>query len=500
MITCDRPTDRRTRSLMDALVTLDPRLPRTELIHRALDNARAITGAERSTLFLLAPDGESLEAHGTAGPSVVPIRCAVDKGIAGACFRTGMPLVISDARLDPRFNPEIDERTGFETRAIVSVPLLDPESGVRGVLQALSSEAGRFEAPDADVLSCFAAPILLTLATSEVLRRAEARPTRALPASAFPLGESRLFREMLARAEQVGSTDANVLVLGETGAGKEVVARFLHAASARSAGPFVAVNCAALVETLAESEMFGHRKGAFTGADRDKPGFLAQADGGTLFLDEIGEMPKEVQAKLLRVMQDGIYHRVGDPTPIRVDVRFIGATNREVKGSGAGPTLREDFVYRLGKFQIDVPPLRSREGDSLLLFTTLLERELGRSVRVTPALAEALRTHAWPGNVREVERAVLHAALAARSKDEVDVADIREALTSEAGQAERLPGWLAQGTWKERHARFDRAVIVEELERCEGSPAAASRTLQLPRATLYRFRVELGIGGGEEPE
>lgn len=500
MLIAERPTELRTRSLMHALVGLDARLPRTELIHRALEGARSITRAERSTLFLLAPDGLSLEAHGVAGPGVAPFRCAVDRGIAGACYRTGMPLVIHDARQDPRFNPDIDERTGFETRGVVAVPLVDPEHGVRGVLQALSSEAGRFGTADAEVLSCFAAPILLTLSVSETVRRAEARQGRPVPASARPIGEARVFRDMLARAEEVGSTDANVLVLGETGSGKEVVARFLHAASPRAAGPFVPVNCAALVETLAESEMFGHRKGAFTGADCDRKGYLAQADGGTLFLDEFGEMPREVQAKLLRVMQDGVYCRVGDPTPVRVNVRFLGATNRDVEASGARSALREDVVYRLARFTIAVPPLRSREGDAVLLFTTLLERRLGRSVRLTRGLVEALGAHAWPGNVREVERAVEHAALAARSKDEVDVLDIREALTSGTGEAGRLPAWLAQGTWVERHARFRRAVIEEDLARCGGSPAAASRSLALPRPTLYRYRVDLGIGAVGEAD
>ncbi len=191
MLTCDRPTELRTRGLIHALAGLDARLPRTELIHRALEGAREITGAERSTLFLLAPDGLSLLAHGPAGPAVVPFRCDVAKGIAGACFRTGMPLVIPDARQDPRFNPEIDQRTGFETRSIVTVPLVDPEHGVRGVLQALSSAPRRFDAADAEVLSCFGAPILLTLFASELLRRAEAAERREVASCELPLGESR---------------------------------------------------------------------------------------------------------------------------------------------------------------------------------------------------------------------------------------------------------------------------------------------------------------------
>src|SRR5690348_2783439 len=235
------------------------------------------------------------------------------------------------------------------------------------------------------------------------------------------LGTAPAFRRAIELARKVAPTDASVFITGESGSGKEVVAQFIHQHSRRSSRPFVALNCAALPEELLESEMFGHRKGAFTGAVRDKPGLLETANGGTLFLDELSEMPKSIQAKLLRVIQDGVVRRVGsENTDAVVNVRFICATNRDPDAATKAGDLREDLYYRLCVVPIHLPPLRERQEDIPLLadffLTTFWTKHRPAGAR-RPEFAEpalrALAAHPWRGNVRELQNAVEHVAVLA---------------------------------------------------------------------------------------
>ncbi len=488
----------REQQLVETLATLDGRLPRTELIHRALAAVLAVTGAERATLFLLTPDRSALQAHTAAGPGVRPFRCEIGKGLVGACFRSGAPLLVPDARQDPRFNREIDLMTGFETRSVLAAPLVEPCGGVVGVVEAISSAPGRFAEADQERLRCFAAPIMLALSVNETFIRARRETSRAVRPPRAPIGESPAFLAAMDRAGALASTDASVLVLGETGSGKEAMARFIHSASARREGPFVAVNCAAVPEALAESLLFGHRKGAFTGAAEDAEGYVEQADGGTLFLDEVGEMPPAVQAKLLRVLQDGLVQRVGEATAVRVDVRILAATNRVVTPGRTGASLREDLFFRLARFTLTVPPLRERGQDAVLIFTHLLRNKLGEGVRISAALRAELAENEWPGNVRQLEAAVEHAALFGRGAEEVDVEHVREALVGCAEEEGRLPLWLLKGTWEQRKDRLLKAVIEDELARHGGSPSAAAQVLDIPRSTFARFRASLRIDAGRE--
>ena len=216
--------------------------------------------------------------------------------------------------------------------------------------------------------------------------------------------------------ERVAPTHVSVLVQGETGTGKELVARALHRASPRSAGPFQAENCAAVPANLLESELFGHVKGSFTGAVADRKGTFASADGGTVFLDEIGDMPLEMQSKLLRVLQDGELRPVGSSKVVKVDVRLVAATHKDLAAMCAEKTFREDLLYRLNVVTLDLPPLRDRAGDVPLLVRALTARlrpELGRDLEVTPEALSALEAWDWPGNVRELENELQRAAVLA---------------------------------------------------------------------------------------
>ncbi len=229
------------------------------------------------------------------------------------------------------------------------------------------------------------------------------------------IGDAPAFKETLLQVQRAARSDANVLLLGESGTGKELLARSIHQLSARAKGPFVAINCAAIPEPLLENELFGHEKGAFTGASGRKTGRAEIAHRGTLFLDEIGEMPPPLQAKILRLVQEKQFERVGGVQTLSVDVRVVAATNRDLRAAVAAKEFREDLFFRLSVFPIDIPPLRRRRGDIPLMAEAFLERyarELGRrELRLSDEAMRALAEHPWPGNVRELQNALERAAI-----------------------------------------------------------------------------------------
>ncbi len=264
--------------------------------------------------------------------------------------------------------------------------------------------------------------IMVERALSEVNLRREVERLRRLVEFSLPgdveiVAESPAMREVVALAAKVAPTDATVLITGESGTGKEVVAQLIHRLSSRSDGPFVKINCAAIPEGLLESELFGHEKGAFTGASRSKPGLFEEAHGGTVFLDEIGEMPLPLQAKLLRVLQDRRVRRVGGVKEVEVDVRVVAATNRDLKGMMEEGLFREDLFWRLNVFSIHIPPLRERREDVVRLaemFLRRFSRKYGKRVRgFTREALEFLLTHPFPGNVRELENMIERATILA---------------------------------------------------------------------------------------
>ena len=290
----------------------------------------------------------------------------------------------------------------------------------------------------------------------------------------------------------VAPTEATVLINGESGTGKELVASALHHKSLRSGGPFVKVNCAALAETLLESELFGHERGAFTGADRRREGRFVQAHGGTLFLDEIGETSPAMQAKLLRVLQEHELQRVGGQETIRVDVRIIVATNRDLEEEVAAGRFREDLYYRLNVVELEVPPLRDRHGDIPLLATYFLRRFADKNNRavsgITPECMDILNRYPWPGNVRELEHCIERGVILMRG-DYLDVNALPLAVQRWAGANEpRETG--EPSTLKEA----EKALILKTLEETGGNRSEAARRLQITRKTLLNTLKSYGIG------
>jgi transcriptional regulator with GAF, ATPase, and Fis domain len=311
------------------------------------------------------------------------------------------------------------------------------------------------------------------------------------------LGRSRRWRDVLAHATKVSPTDTTVLISGESGTGKEVVARFVHRGSSRKDGPFVALNCAALPEQLLESELFGHEKGAFTGALAARPGKIEQAEGGVLFLDEVGEMSPAVQAKFLRVLQEREFQRLGGTRTLRADVRVLAATNRNLKQAMAQGAFREDLYYRLAVFEIPLPPLRERPDDIVLLVEAFLE-EIGRSVGrpaagISQEVRDKLVAYPWPGNVRElrnaIERAVILCEGGLITIDHLPIDIAAASRTETAGVGTTAGAGAKAAPPPTTLGDAEREMILQALTRAGNNKSKAARLLGLTRAQL-RSRIE----------
>ncbi len=309
---------------------------------------------------------------------------------------------------------------------------------------------------------------------------------------------SATMREVAARARQAATSEVPVLLTGESGTGKEVVARLIHDASPRAAAPFVAVNCAALPAHLVESELFGHLRGAFTGAERDRPGLIREAAGGTLFLDELTEMATELQSKLLRVLQEGQVTPVGSSRPVAVDVRYVAATNRDLEAAIATGELREDLFYRLAVVVLRLPTLRERPEDILPLAGRFLAqtRERGPALELTEAARQALLTHPWRGNVRELKNCIERASLFHHGET-IDVADLDLAPAAQFSDTAPIQGAAPATTLAEAGQRAaretERRLILETLHSEGWNKRAAARVLGVSYKTLFNKLRDLDI-------
>ncbi len=401
-------------------------------------------------------------------------------------------------RLDPWERPEV----------VVRAASLDLRRAVEAMrLGATDCQAKAPGDVELDALSVFA---------QSAARRATLRARRhGTPEGAEPvITRNTRMREILDVLSVVALSHVSVLLTGESGTGKDLLARTLHRLSARAPRPFVDVNCAALSESLLETELFGHEKGAFTGAVAARPGLVEAADGGTLFLDEVGEMPPALQAKLLRMTEDRCFYRVGGRQKIHVDVRIVAATNRDVRREIAAGRLREDLYYRLAGLEIHVPPLRERREDVAPLARHYLEQARRRDGRppvvLSPSALRALESHHWPGNVRELRNVMERAALLVRGTL-VDRPDLP--LDLGTGQPTAAPAAAAPTALPGQAHLSGRTGLLEQLERDEirrvldeegWHRARAAKRLGLPVRTLYRrikaYRLDPRQAGGAAQE
>jgi Nif-specific regulatory protein len=420
----------RVRQLYDLGCAFAAKTDLSELIPFVIERCREALNAEAASVLLLNPEGTELyfpyvsDENTEAAERLLQLRLRADQGIAGAALREGRSILVEDAQHDPRFYPGIDRETGMVTRSIITVPLRGP----LGVLQVLNRrDGGFFDSNDCAFLESIAGGVAIAIENARLyaqLRESEARLRTQVSVLRRDLARNTLFTEMIGSGpameevfrlmESAATSMITVMIQGETGTGKELVARGIYQASGRSDAPFIAVNCAAVPENLLESELFGHRRGAFTGAVRDSPGVFRAATGGVVFLDEVSEMPTRMQAKLLRVLEQEEIFPVGESFPVKVDVRVLSATNRDLEDEVRRGNFREDLYWRLSAFPIHLPPLRERRDDIPLLASRFITLYAGRQKKKivgieNPAL-DLLTQFAWPGNVRqlrnEIERAV----------------------------------------------------------------------------------------------
>jgi anaerobic nitric oxide reductase transcription regulator len=525
-------------TLAPLVADLSENLPERERYRRLLGALRRVLPCDATALLRL--NGEWLEPMAIDG---------LDSDTLGRRFRVAE---------HPRFERLLAARQAM--RFPSDSPLPDPYDGLVehagplevhdcmgcallvagapwGLLTLDALEPGRFAEPDhLQALQAFSDLAAATVMAAERMRQlaqnAQDERLRAeryrLSAHSQPperplLGQSPAMRQLHKDLSLVASSDLNVLISGETGVGKELVAQAVHAQSPRAGRPLVSVNCAALPDTLVESELFGHVRGAFTGATSERKGKFERADGGTLFLDEVGELSLAVQAKLLRVLQSGQLQRLGSDREHHVDVRVIAATNRDLAADVRSGRLRADFYHRLSVYPLAVPPLRERGSDILLLSGFFLEETRSRlgsaaalaTVRLDASAQAALLSYLWPGNVRELEHLISRGVLKALSRQTKRQRILSVALTDlwPRGQA---PAWTAAspvtdqigtvapalspelstasgGGLRPAVQAYERQLITQSLAQHQGNWAAAARALQIDRANLHRLAKRLGI-------
>jgi transcriptional regulator with GAF, ATPase, and Fis domain len=443
-----------------------------------------------------------------------PARIPLDDLSFSATVEAGNPVLIRDApvELDPT-RPGDRRILERGNRSCLSVPLWFAEE-VGGVLFFAKRQSDWYDGADVEIASAIAAQVVVALQHQRLAdeqqqrasvegraRHLEQRLTRLHHELGDQYGFDRIIgrasalREALARAAKVAATETTVLLTGESGTGKELVARAIHHASPRAEGPFVAVNCAALPETLVDSELFGHERGAFTGADRQKAGRFEAAAGGTLLLDEIADLSLAVQAKLLRVLQEHEFQRVGGTATLRADIRLIAATNQDLARAVAAGKFREDLFYRLNVFSVHLPPLRERDDDILLLANHFV-RELGPRIgRGEPGLSRDARSlllsHRWPGNIRELANAVERALIVSEggllSAEHFGL--VAPATAPVEGAADRLSGRAAS----ESLTDVEKHTILAALDRSKGNKAKAAAALGITRTKLYTRLRQFGL-------
>jgi transcriptional regulator with GAF, ATPase, and Fis domain len=484
------------------------------LLEAMLDAVIEVTSAEKGLILLNddafvgpAPDPERATATATADasatrpsdrPSGWGVRAArnvrrealsdatgnISDSIVRKVIETGRPVIVSDAVSDSQFKAS-ESVLALQLSSVMCAPLVS-QGEVQGVFYVGNDRVkGLFARNQLDVLSIFASQASLILQNAlllNALRADKEKLVAELSDKRFGeiIGACPSMMEVYRKLQKVATTDISVLITGETGTGKELIAREIHRRSGRATGPFVVINCGAIPENLIESELFGHVRGAFTGAVASRPGKFQVANGGTLFLDEIGELPQNLQVKLLRALQERVVFRVGDSKPEKVDIRVVAATNRVLEDEIRAGRFREDLYYRLNVVNIFLPPLRERGDDVVIIAKALLSKhteELAPHVQgFTPQALAGIKKSPWPGNIRQLENRIKK-ALVLCEKSLLDPDDLD--LTKES-ESPILPLEKAK-------EEFQRRYVLEILERNSGNRTQTARDLGVDPRTIFRY-------------
>ncbi len=507
-------TTQQLELLYDVSRSLHGLIELDELMPVVVEKTKELLDAEGCSVILLDDTGRELyfpyvsPENTTVAERLRHLRMPADKGIAGAVVQSGQSLLVPDVQNDSRFYSTVDEQTGGATRSIVCAPL-KTQRGIIGVIECINKRVGRFSPAELTFLEAIAGTVAVAIENARLYRtlklsEARLRDEVAVLARERPvrsrfeniIGGAPAMEKVFRLVESAIASPITVLLQGETGTGKEVLARTIHFSGPRKERPFVAVNCGAFTETLLESELFGYRKGAFTGASSDKRGLFEAADGGTIFLDEIGDTPATLQVKLLRVLESGEFIPVGDTSPRRVDTRVISATNKDLQAEIRAGRFREDLFYRLSAFPIHVPSLRERRDDIPPLAAFLLKRlaqKWGKGeVAVAPDALEALTRYSWPGNVRELEHELERAVTLAGDATTLTAAHFSDKILGSAVSSGRI---RLVGSLKQARTEFERDYIAQALRIQNGNVSHAAQALGISRVMLQRKMKELGLRG-----
>ncbi len=462
-----------------------------QLLELIMHQGTRIMRAQASSLVLLDQKTQKLYFKVTTGSQKDKMKnfeINLGQGIIGHVAETGEPLLIEDVTQDQRWYRNISDEIGFKTKSILCVPMKVNDK-VIGAIEFINKAGGEaFQKSDLELLNVFAGAAALAIANAKKFQIAERENKglkQALGLSHPIIGESKDIKEVVADALKVADSKASTLILGESGTGKELLARLIHQASSRKERYMVTLNCAAVPETLLEDELFGHEKGSFTGASERKIGKLELADGSTLFLDEIGEMSPAMQAKVLRVLQDGIFYRVGGNTPISVDIRIIAATNQNIPEGISKGEFREDLYYRLNVVELHMPPLRERKKDIPLIvrhFVDMFQKEKGHfQIEVSPAALDVMTKYDWPGNVRELRNAIERAVVMGNGREILpeDLPMLNTQSSIESIEFGHTP--------QEAVDDFKKKFILLNLEHTSGNQSKAAAVMGIQRTYLSRL-------------
>ncbi|TWT94993.1 sigma-54-dependent Fis family transcriptional regulator [Neorhodopirellula pilleata] len=483
------------------------------LLQSVAQCACEVLGCDRATIFLWDRARHRLVGRPAIGVEGGVLEVEDDAGIVGEVLREGSPQWWSAGGIDgERVNRRVDQSQNFQTKSLLAVPMFNARDQIIGVFEAINAKSddhrgGKFDAADVRTLSelaVHAAVAIDTQRTRANLTRTRDRLVSQAADSNRLIGEHDSIRDVRTNATKVAPTDLSVLILGKNGTGKEVLAQHIHYQSERRNGPFVAVNCAALVESLLESELFGHERGAFTDASSTRQGKFELAHGGTLFLDEVGDMSPGGQAKLLRVLEERVVVRVGGSQPIPVDVRVIAATNQPLQELIASKRFREDLFFRLNVVSLTLPPLCKRGRDVLLLAEHFLSHFCEKIGRVVPRLdlsaQQAILSHPWPGNVRELRNTIERLCYLTSGPD-VSANDLM--LQDTGGTSnEPNPAWMEvlDPNLNEATRLFQIDHIEKVIASQNGNMTEAAATLGVHRSNLYRKMRQLGMPTSETSE
>lgn len=485
-------------ALLDASQSVLGELELSEVFRRIAKHATHVLNADASSVLLYDADTNQLTfsaAVGPVGQQLIGEKFDAQLGIAGEAIKSKRAVIVDDARQNQNFFPGIDAKTQMRTRSVMAAPLMHRDQ-VLGVVEVLNP-IGRdhFESHDLELFQLFANMISAAAANAKTHQSVvqQAKALRQSISSSPMIGQSATLTRVLELCKRVAQSDATVLLCGETGTGKELCSKSIHDFSKRADKAFIAINCAALPESLLESELFGHEKGAFTGAIGQKLGRFEMAHEGTLFLDEIGEISPAIQSKLLRVLEQREIIRVGGTQTISCNVRIIAATNRNLKAEVSAGRFREDLYYRLNVFPITLPPLRDRIDDLTLLidhFIQSLSPKLGvQPAPISDPAMMAMMKYNWPGNIRElrniIERCLLLASGETINLDHLPIEIAQQYALSD----QSLTTTETDEPAKSRLAEHEKALILKALQETGWNQSAAARQLGISRDHL-RYRVK----------